>query len=91
LSLRDGAQAQLSTLHIDGNARAGMSVFGASATLAATRIGCQPIALDREDGSDGTSGSYALDPTVQCACGAPSDRCQVLSSGLSPPEPLKLK
>jgi len=90
LLIPDGiAAASVSLDHclVADSARAGLASFGAGMTLANTALECNPIAMAGEafydqpyDWSDGGSN--------RCACAGAVSQCQVLSTGLVPPDPL---
>jgi hypothetical protein len=87
------AQLQVAQSFVDGNARSGVSAFGADVTLTSTLLGCNAIELDGENGfgeASGQTATYTVDSSNACACGAAGvSQCQVLSSSLQPPAPVQ--
>lgn len=71
----------------EGSARAGISSFGAAVEIGSTTLECNSIHLDGEQyrGND-----FSFDDLGGNACGCAGAPvvCQVLSSGLAPPEPI---
>jgi hypothetical protein len=80
-------EARLSGCLIDGNARAGLSNFGAHVGLARTMIRCNSFELSAETYNNQP---YAIDDLCDNSCGCPeaADVCKAVSVGLAPPEPL---
>ena len=88
-----GANVSMSASRVEGSPRAGVSAFGARVTLDAVGLVCNAIPLDAEASLDGSAGSFDLssgggDHAAACSCGGSSAKCQVLSSGLTAPEPI---
>jgi hypothetical protein len=82
-----------STLALTGSrvahaARAGLAVFGSSASLATTSLSCNAIDLDGDADADGTAYTFDTRSDNACGCGATTHVCQVLSSNLAPPRAL---
>jgi hypothetical protein len=81
------ASAEVQNALIAGNARAGISAFGATVSVGGTTLECNAIALDGEifemrEFSFNNSGGN------RCGCGDARAECQVLSSNLTPPDAL---
>ncbi|RLB63965.1 MAG: hypothetical protein DRI90_05725 [Deltaproteobacteria bacterium] len=72
---------------IGQNDRAGIASFGAPTIIGATQFDCNAIALN---GENHAGASYAFSDLGSNLCGCEQEVtvCQVLSTGLSPPEPL---
>ena len=88
-----GANVSMSASRVEGSPRAGVSAFSAHVTLDGVGLVCNAIPLDAEASLDGVAASFDLssgggDHAAACSCGASSARCQVLSSGLTAPEPI---
>jgi hypothetical protein len=77
----------VSASRIAGNARAGISSFGGHLELGTTRLDCNLIDLDGED-NEGSAASFMDLGKNGCGCGDASTGCQVLTSGLTPPDGL---
>jgi hypothetical protein len=79
------ASAQITNSRVEASARAGISTFGGAVTLGTTTFECDAIPLDGETlGS--TNASFDDRGGNVCGCGGTSSVCQVLGSGLAPPE-----
>ena len=74
--------ATLDRVRLEGNARAGLSSFGAAATLGSTLLGCNAFDLEGE-AFDGQPFSFTSLEGNVCGC-PPSGECQVLSASLDP-------
>ncbi|RLB54519.1 MAG: hypothetical protein DRI90_20180, partial [Deltaproteobacteria bacterium] len=72
---------------IRDSARAGIASFGATIALANSALDCNPISLAGEPFLDQP---FAISDSGGNACGCASETvlCQVLSTGLTPPDPL---
>ncbi len=81
------ATAALARVRIDDSDRAGLSNFGASVSLGATRIGCAAFALAGEP-LDGQDFHYEDRGDNLCGCPSADGDCKAVSAGLSPPEPV---
>jgi hypothetical protein len=81
-----GASATVNASIIEGNARAGISTFGGAITLTSSAVQCNPIDLDGEV-YQGQQYSFTASADV-CGCGSGGGSCEVLSSGLGPPQPI---
>jgi hypothetical protein len=79
------ASATINGGRIEATTRAGIASFGATVSLGGTTLECAAIPLDRE-----TLGAF--DPAFTdvggnaCGCSGAAITCQILSSGLAPPE-----
>ncbi len=72
---------------VEHNERAGIASFGAHIALGARQVDCNAIALNGE--TQATMASDFLDlGSNLCGCAAELSLCQVLTSGLSPPDPI---
>jgi len=79
------AEVSITSSRVVESARAGVGNFGSTLSLGGSLIECNTIALDGEDGIV----PYTFNDLGGNACGCPgSGACKVLSSSLSPPEPL---
>ncbi len=82
-----GSTLVANELRIDHNARAGLAVFGAEATLGRSAVGCNALDLTTDE-------FESLPATLQDVghnlCGRPmtSGSCHAVSPGLQPPDPL---
>ncbi|RLB48961.1 MAG: hypothetical protein DRI90_24950 [Deltaproteobacteria bacterium] len=81
------ASALLSSCLIESNARVGVAVFGAHASLAATAFECHEINLNNESYHGGAGTFDDLDYN-HCGCGSESTVCKTVSDGLDPPVPV---
>jgi hypothetical protein len=81
------ASATLDQVELIGNARAGLALFGASATLSRTRFDCNAIAINGEP-ADGQPFTLQDDGANDCGCNTEREACKVLSTGLAPPDPI---
>jgi hypothetical protein len=78
--------AELSSCSVRESARAGLSVFGATANIAATQLECNPIHLAVEPHG-------AFEPLLtnaganRCSCAEDEVVCRAVSVGLEPPTP----
>jgi hypothetical protein len=79
--------AMLTDCRIEASARAGLSTFGGDVHLATTTFECNAIQLDGEP-SSGVAYSFEDLGGNVCGCSGTSIVCQVLDSGLAPPEPV---
>ncbi|MBW2453402.1 MAG: hypothetical protein JRI68_02775 [Deltaproteobacteria bacterium] len=70
----------------DGNARAGLSNFGAEVTLGTTELLCNTLNLAGDPFAEHTFGFDDLGGN-RCGCGDATEACKAATSGLSPPEP----
>lgn len=73
--------------HIDRSARAGVANFGAVVSMGSTALDCNTIHLNSEE-LGGRSASFDDRGANTCKCGAVTEPCQALSSGLEPPAAL---
>jgi hypothetical protein len=84
-----GSTATITATRVEGSARAGIANFGGAITLGTTKLECNAIQLDGESlaGLD-----FSFDDTGGSACGCSGATvvCQILSSGLAPPEPISV-
>jgi hypothetical protein len=78
------ATAELSRSYIGGSARAGLSVFGAAASIHATTLSCNTFHLASESHA-GRSGMLTDAGDNRCVCGEEEQTCSALSVGLEPP------
>jgi hypothetical protein len=75
------------------SARVGLANFGSVVTLERAHLDCSPIALNGEQDYPFGPANVSLPFTFNdwggnvCGCGADTVECQVLSSGLLPPDP----
>ncbi|MBW2458756.1 MAG: DUF1565 domain-containing protein [Deltaproteobacteria bacterium] len=69
---------------IAGNARAGISSFGAALALGSTRLDCNAIDLDGELFM-GQDAAFTDLGDNRCGCGEDSRACQIVSTNLAPP------
>jgi hypothetical protein len=80
--------ATISGCAIGDSTRAGVSNFGAQVSIDGTSLNCNVIDLDGEpNGGQG----YSFDLSGggdACGCDGGTSQCQVLSSGLAPPQPI---
>jgi hypothetical protein len=81
------ATAAFTRVRVRSCARSGVAGFGASLTLDSSAIRCNAIDLDGEHDGDSDT-TFAIGSSDVCGCDAASP-CQVLSSNLAPPVPLK--
>jgi hypothetical protein len=81
------ATAMITRSRIEASARAGISVFGSSASVSTTTLECQAIHLDAEQYQSLAPEVHDLGGNV-CGCAGESVTCQVVSSSLAPPTPL---
>ena len=81
------ASAVVSTSRVEGSARAGLASFGAHVSLGTTALECNTIQLDSEPFVGQTPTFEDLGGNV-CGCAGEESPCQVLSTSLTPPEPL---
>ncbi len=81
------ASATITTTLIEDSVRAGLGVFGASASLDHSTLGCSAFALAGEvlEGQ-----GFQVDDGGDNRCGCPEadGECKLVSAGLEPPEPL---
>jgi hypothetical protein len=77
--------ASVEYCHIENSERAGFTVFGTTAHLAASALRCNPIHLAQEP-YEGRSALLVDEGGNTCACGAEVTECQAVSAGLEPPE-----
>jgi hypothetical protein len=77
----------VSTSLIAGNARAGLSAFGAEATIENSHLECNPIALVSE-ALDGMRASIQDVGGNRCSCDDEERACKAESAALEPPLPL---
>jgi hypothetical protein len=81
------AIATITNSRIADSARAGLSIFGATATLASTQITCASFPLDGE-ALDGQPFSLTDQGNNACGCPNADEPCRLVSSSLQPPDPL---
>jgi len=81
------AATKLTAVLVDDSARAGVANFGTHVSLADSHIRCASVALNGEPLVDN---DFAFDDAGGNLCGCPwaDGACKVLSSGLTPPDPL---
>jgi hypothetical protein len=80
------AELTIESCQVEGNARAGISNFGASASVSRTTLECNPIQLDVEPIAG--VGSFRDVGGNHCGCDGVEEACIVLSSTLEPPPPI---
>jgi hypothetical protein len=80
-------KAELHRTMVTESARAGLSSFGADVSLEALSLICNDIALDGEPHLGQDFVFVDLGDNL-CGCPAATDTCKVVSTGLTPPEPL---
>ncbi|MBW2459278.1 MAG: hypothetical protein JRI68_32580 [Deltaproteobacteria bacterium] len=81
------ASLRLDRCLIEDSARAAVATFGATIELGGSRLECNPIDLNGEIVFDEPFGLSDLGGNL-CGCDGQAASCQVLSSGLSAPEPM---
>jgi len=86
------ADAQPFHLELSGSvltqsARAGLSLFGGSSTIASSRIGCSPLAIASEPTLAGVDAVVIDAGGNRCGCET-EEPCKMSSTGVSPPSPL---
>jgi hypothetical protein len=69
------------------NARAGISSFGASVTLADATLSCNVFDLDAEQ-NHGVDAVYIDEGGNRCGCGDAYSECKAQSAAIDPPQPL---
>lgn len=74
---------------LEGNARAGLSNFGASVTLGGSELTCNAIDLNGETTYAAYDNAFTFEDTGgnTCGCGDTDVQCAVQSSGLEPQPP----
>jgi hypothetical protein len=82
---RGPASVGITASRIEASARAGLSSFGGAVTLGSSTLECDAIALDGET-FGGSSASFVDQGGNVCGCSGTPAVCQILSSGLAPPE-----
>ena len=82
VSLDGAAVLELSRSVLTGNARAGVTLFGAQAVIGDDAFRCNPIHIDGEGAFDvnNVGGN-------SCGCDGQLEECRVLSSNIEPPLP----
>jgi len=67
--------------------RAGIASFGAAVAVSNTTFECNPVDMN---GQDGDASPYSFEDLGgnHCGCGEEQHTCQVLSSEMSPPDPM---
>jgi len=85
--LESSASAVITGSEISASARAGVSCFAATATLASTTLECNPIHLDGEMEDGIAYGFQDLGGNV-CGCQGATVPCRILTSSLAPPSPV---
>lgn len=88
LSLDAPAALTVTRSRVDNSRRAGVSNFGASATLSGSHVRCAAFALAGELLEDQRF-VFTDNGGNLCGCPAADGACQVVSAGLAAPEPLK--
>jgi hypothetical protein len=81
------ASATITATRVEGSARAGIANFGGAVTLGTTKLECNSIHLDGESMA-GVAFTFDDAGGSACGCSGSSVVCQILSSGLAPPEPI---
>jgi len=82
------ATVTLSESRLEGNARAGISTFGAAVSLANNVLQCNAFDLDSEP-HEGQPSELQDGGGNWCGCPAASSACKAVSAGLTPPPPLE--
>lgn len=82
---RSPASARVRRSRLESNARAGLAVFGATASVGESSMMCNKVALDGEAFDDETF-DLADDGGNQCGCAESSAPCVASSSQLTPPK-----
>ncbi|KYF72882.1 hypothetical protein BE17_47960 [Sorangium cellulosum] len=73
---------------VQSNARAGISNFSGSITLASSVVQCNRIDLNGEDDEGGPPFTFDCNNRNLFGCEIPDPTCSVLSAGLTPPDPI---
>lgn len=73
--------------HLADSARAGLSLFGAGASMSGSRLSCHPIDIAVQDLGAGVA-TLTDDGGNTCGCGDESRDCKASSTDLEPPSPL---
>jgi hypothetical protein len=81
------ASLQLGNSSIEDNARAGLSLFGAAASVENTSFSCNTFHFNGENRDEVTFDFVNLGGN-ECGCMGELVECQLLSSGLEPPDPI---
>ena len=76
--------AQISSVQLSGNARAGIAAFGTPVSVLDASIQCNAFDLS-SDAVNGQQASFDDQGGNQCGCDGTSKPCVALSAGLSPP------
>lgn len=79
------ASATVTASRIEGNARAGVSAFGATAAVGTTQLECNAFHLDKET-FEASAPAFEDRGGNVCRCQGAEIACQVSSSNLAPPE-----
>jgi hypothetical protein len=85
----DQSTASIRQSRIEGAPRAGISAFGSQVTVDSVALTCDAIALDSETAVVELASTYQFAGPATCSCNDSSQQCQVLSSSLSPPQPIQ--
>jgi hypothetical protein len=86
LAIEGPATASIGSSSVERSARAGISSFGAAVSVGSTTLTCNAIDLDGEATSFAT---YVFDDLGQNVCSCEEVRpCKVLSTNITPPEPV---
>lgn len=87
LFLEGAGEFSLSRCRIESSTRAAVAAFGSAVQVGETTMECNAIDLTGDEGPEGTFDFEDLGGNV-CGCGVEELPCTVLSSVLTPPEPL---
>jgi hypothetical protein len=80
---------ELAFSRVQDNARAGLALFGARASLAASDFACNTIHIDGEASAHGSPFEVHDAGGNRCGCLEQTEKCRVLTSNLDPPQPIQ--